>query len=279
MLVRDQVLKSLEVGPRRTSASESRSKRASFLTAGPDLYPLLNEYGADLPAVFIVSQVQVEQGQRRRSVHRNPARRRRQVRALLEIHARCRKQSGIPDAVRRLQRRHQVMRHRLVPFLVAAAVVLLDRFTKAAIKIHLGAYDTITVIPGWFNIVHTENPGIAFGMLANATGAWRNIVLIGFSAVVLIAISAMLLRPGSQRDSVLRTALAFILGGAFGNLYDRIVNGTVTDFVEVHAGQHYFPAFNVADSAITVGACLLLLDMWWAKERRVNHASEVNIDR
>ena len=171
------------------------------------------------------------------------------------------------------------MRHRLVPFLIAAAVVLLDRITKAAIKSHIGAYDTITVIPGLFNIVHTENPGIAFGMLSNATGAWRSVLLIGFSAAVLVAISVMLLRPGGQRDSVLRTALAFILGGAFGNLYDRIVNGTVTDFVEVHAGQHYFPAFNVADSAITVGACLLLLDMWWAKERRVNHASEVNIDR
>ena len=64
------------------------------------------------------------------------------------------------------------------------------------------------MIPGLFNIVHTENPGIAFGMLANATGAWRNVLLIGFSAAVLIAISAMLLRPGSQRDSVLRTALA-----------------------------------------------------------------------
>jgi signal peptidase II len=171
------------------------------------------------------------------------------------------------------------MRHRLVPFLIAAAVVLLDRITKAAVKMHLGAYDTITVIPGWFNIVHTENPGIAFGMLSNASGAWRDIVLIGFSAAVLVAIAAMLLRPSTQRDSILRTALAFILGGAFGNLYDRIVNGTVTDFVEVHAGQHYFPAFNVADSAITVGACLLLLDMWWAKERRVTHASKVNIDR
>jgi signal peptidase II len=171
------------------------------------------------------------------------------------------------------------MLRRLVPFLIAAAVVLLDRITKAAIKSHLGAYDTSTVIPGLFNIVHTENPGIAFGLLSNAAGPWRSIVLIGFSAAVLIAISVMLLRPGSQRDSVLRTALAFILGGAFGNLYDRIVNGTVTDFVEVHAGQYYFPAFNVADSAITVGACLLLLDMWWAKERKVSHASEVNIDR
>jgi len=171
------------------------------------------------------------------------------------------------------------MRRRLVPFLIAAVVVLLDRISKRAIKSHIGLYDTSTVIPGLFNIVHTENPGIAFGMLSNATGAWRNVVLIGFSAAVLIAISIMLLRPGSQRDTMLRTALALILGGAFGNLYDRIVNGTVTDFVEVHAGQYYFPAFNVADSAITVGACLLLLDMWWAKERKVNHASEVNIDR
>jgi len=168
---------------------------------------------------------------------------------------------------------------RFIPFLIAAVVVILDRFTKALIKTHFSAYDTTTVIPGLFNIVHTENPGIAFGMLANASGPWRDLVLIGFSALVLIAISVMLLRPASQRDSVLRIALAFILGGAFGNLYDRIVNGTVTDFIEVHAGQHYFPAFNVADSAITVGACLLLLDMWRAKERRVSHVPEVNIDR
>jgi len=171
------------------------------------------------------------------------------------------------------------MRHRLVPFLIAAVVVVLDRFTKGFVKTHITAYDTITVIPGVFNIVHTENPGIAFGMLSNASGAWRDVLLIGFSAAVLVAISVMLLRPASRHDAVLRTALAFILGGAFGNLYDRVVNGTVTDFVEVHAGQHYFPAFNVADSAITVGACLLLLDMWWAKERRVSHVSEVNIDR
>jgi signal peptidase II len=171
------------------------------------------------------------------------------------------------------------MRRRLVPFLIAAVLVLLDRLTKDIIKTRIGAYDTVTVIPGLFNIVHTENPGIAFGMLSSATGPWRNILLIGFSAAVLIAIAAILLRPGTQLDSMLRTALAFILGGAFGNLYDRIVNGTVTDFVEVHAGQHYFPAFNVADSAITVGACLLLLDMWWAKEQKVSHVSEVNIDR
>ena len=171
------------------------------------------------------------------------------------------------------------MRRRVVPFLLAAIVVVLDRLTKGAIKAHVSANDTITVIPGMFNIVHSENPGIAFGMLSTATGPWRDVLLIGFSVAVLVAISAMLLRPASRRDLVLRVALGFILGGAFGNLYDRIVNGTVTDFVEVHAGQHYFPAFNVADSAITVGAGLLLLDMWRTKERRVSNASEVNIDR
>ena len=166
---------------------------------------------------------------------------------------------------------------RLFPFLIAAVVVVLDRLTKVIIKAHVSAFDSITVIPGLLNIVHTENPGIAFGMLSNASGAWRGILLIGFSSAVLIAISAVLLR--GQMDAWLRAGLGFILGGACGNLYDRIVNGTVTDFVEAHAGQHYFPAFNVADSAITVGACLLLLDMWWARERKVSHVSEVNIDR
>jgi signal peptidase II len=186
---------------------------------------------------------------------------------------------AIPNFPRCAQLAVMPLNKRLVPFLIAAVVVLLDRVTKGLIKAHLSAYDSITVIPGLFNIVHTENPGIAFGMLANASGVWRDVLLIGFSAAVLVAISVMLLRPGSLRDWLLRTALGFILGGAFGNLYDRIVNGTVTDFVEVHAGQHYFPAFNVADSAITVGACLLLLDMWWAKEQKVSHVSEVNIER
>jgi signal peptidase II len=163
------------------------------------------------------------------------------------------------------------MRHRLLPFLIAALIVGLDRATKALIKAHISAFDSITVIPGLLNIVHTENPGIAFGMLSNASGAWRDVLLIGFSSAVLIAISIVLLR--GKMDAVLRVGLGFILGGAFGNLYDRIVNGTVTDFVEAHAGQHYFPAFNVADSAITVGACLLLFDMWQARERGVSHVS------
>ncbi|HEX5228727.1 MAG TPA: signal peptidase II [Bryobacteraceae bacterium] len=168
---------------------------------------------------------------------------------------------------------------RWFPFVIAAVLVVLDRLTKTAIKAHLGDYDSITVIPGLFNIVHVENPGIAFGLLTDLSGVWRDVLLIGFSAAVLVVISIILLRRGTQRDWILRTALAFILGGAFGNLYDRIVHGTVTDFIEWHAGQHYFPSFNVADSAVTIGACLLLLDMWRSKEPRVNHVPEVNLHR
>ena len=160
---------------------------------------------------------------------------------------------------------------RFIPFLIATAVFGLDRITKGIIKEHLSAWDTLTVIPRFFNIVHAENPGVAFGFLADVSGAWRNIVLIGLSVVVLVFISTLLWRPWQSsiaQSWLVRVGLALVLGGALGNLYDRVANGTVTDFVEVYAGNHYFPAFNVADSSITVGAGLLLLDMWRSRERK-----------
>ena len=166
------------------------------------------------------------------------------------------------------------MRRRFIPFLIAAAVVLLDRLTKQIIQAYFSAWDSINVIPGIFNIVHTENPGIAFGLFADASSPWRDFLLIGFSLTVLVVISTVLLQPdrGGSHGPLLRAGLAFVLGGAFGNLYDRVVHKTVTDFVEVHAGPYYFPAFNVADSAITIGACLLILDMWRARERKTQPA-------
>lgn len=162
------------------------------------------------------------------------------------------------------------MQGRLVPFLIAGAVFLLDRMTKWLIKTNVGAFDTHRVIPGFFNIVHAENPGVAFGFLADSTGVWRSFFLIGLSATVMIFITAMLWKPArTTAEHLSRLGLAFVLGGAVGNLFDRIVHGTVTDFVEVYLGQHYFPAFNVADSAITVGAGLLLLDMWLGRNKKL----------
>lgn len=159
------------------------------------------------------------------------------------------------------------MGQRILPFVAAVAVFVLDRIAKDLIKARLSLWDAWNVVPGLLNIVHTENPGIAFGMLANLANPWRNVFLIGFSILVLAIISAVLLRMGGQ-GQLLRMGLALVMGGALGNLFDRIVHGTVTDFVELHVGDHYFPAFNVADSAITIGACLLLLDMWYSKERK-----------
>ena len=162
------------------------------------------------------------------------------------------------------------MQSRWAPFLIAAAVFALDRVSKGIIKARVNAFDTHVVIPGFFNIVHAENPGVAFGLLADSTGAWRAIFLIGLSATVMIFITTMLWKPGrSSADNLTRTGLALVLGGAIGNLFDRVVNGTVTDFIEVYLGSHYFPAFNVADSAISIGAGLLLLDMWLGRSRKL----------
>jgi len=164
------------------------------------------------------------------------------------------------------------MNQRFVPFAIAASVFLLDRITKSIVKAHFAASDTLlVVIPNFFNIVHTENPGIAFGLLTDAPGWWRDALLIGFSSAVLIGISTMLLKSGMSglQGATMRTALGLVLGGASGNLFDRIMSRTVTDFLEFHAGQSYFfPAFNVADSAIFCGACLLLLDMWRSRETK-----------
>jgi signal peptidase II len=163
------------------------------------------------------------------------------------------------------------MTARAYAFLIAAAAVVLDQATKVLLRGSVSLGQTITVIPGCFNIVHAENPGVAFSLLADSTGAWRNVVLLGVSSIAVVFLVYLLLTGAASGNALLRTALALILGGAFGNLVDRALFQTVTDFVEVYAGSYFFPAFNVADSCITVGAALLFLDMWRSRRpRQVN---------
>ncbi len=134
---------------------------------------------------------------------------------------------------------------------------------KAYIRLHCRDWDSISVIPGWFRIVHTENPGAALGFWLRAIPLVRTVLLIGVSLVVLFfVVSALLNRKSSFTSTATRIGLGLILGGAIGNLYDRILTGTVTDFLEVYNGTWSFPAFNVADSAITVGAVFLLIDLF-----------------
>jgi len=148
--------------------------------------------------------------------------------------------------------------------IVAVVVLALDRFSKWIIASRLSLHGGITVIPNFFRIVHVENPGAAFGLFAESSYHWRLTLLIIFSLLALVIV-AVLLWKNSEMVSATGTALALILGGALGNLWDRVIAGHVTDFLEFHVGSYYWPSFNVADSAIVIGAVLLVGDILFSK--------------
>jgi signal peptidase II len=156
---------------------------------------------------------------------------------------------------------------------LAGAVFAIDRLTKWIIETRMGSFDTHVVIPEFFEIVHSENRGAAFGLFAESTSEWRTVLLIGFSAVALVALVVMLWRT-PRLDRITAIALALILGGAMGNVFDRIRWGTVTDFLLFYIGRYQWPAFNAADSAIVIGSSLLLLDFLKPK-RQPAHSPDV----
>ena len=139
---------------------------------------------------------------------------------------------------------------------IALIVVLLDQLTKALIvrSFQLGDSHTVNAL---FNVVRVHNVGAAFSFLAGASG-WQRWFFVGLGAVAALFIVLMLRSHAGQR--LFSCALALILGGALGNVIDRLLHGHVVDFIQVHYAGWFFPSFNVADSAITVGAILLILD-------------------
>ncbi len=148
--------------------------------------------------------------------------------------------------------------------LVVAAIVVLDQATKAIIDRNMAIYQSILVIENFFSITYIRNTGAAFGILAQSGEAFRRTFLIGFSVVAIGFIIAMLRRLPSD-EKLLTVALAFILGGAFGNLIDRLIYGEVIDFLDFYWSGHHWPAFNVADSFITIGVVTILLRLLAAK--------------
>jgi signal peptidase II len=145
-------------------------------------------------------------------------------------------------------------------YALSASVFGLDRLTKRMIEGRMSVFDTYTVIPGFFDIVHAKNRGAAFSMFAESTSPWRPFFLIGLSLAALILVAGIL-RNASRLDRPTAIGLALILGGAMGNVFDRIVTGAVTDFLDFYVGAYHWPAFNVADSAIVTGSGLLLLSL------------------
>ncbi len=145
---------------------------------------------------------------------------------------------------------------------ISAAVVLFDRITKRIVVRQLPNGQAHTVIPGIFRITDVHNTGAAFSMFAETASpvTVRNI-LIGFSIAAVLILLAFLWRTG-RAITVSSVALALILGGAFGNLFDRIRYHFVVDFLEVHIYHYHWPDFNVADSCIVIGACLLMIEIF-----------------
>jgi signal peptidase II len=155
---------------------------------------------------------------------------------------------------------------RAAHLLIAIAVVALDRWSKRLVAARIPLYRHIDVIHGFFRLTHTENTGAAFSLFADSTSHFRTALLIGFSVAAILVVIAVL---WSQKRALTLTgiALSMILGGAAGNLWDRIARGRVIDFLLVYYKHYQWPVFNLADSAIVVGALLLVIEILFPRAK------------
>jgi len=161
---------------------------------------------------------------------------------------------------------------RVTHFLLSVIVVLLDRWTKRLVAAHIAMYSHIQIIPGFFRITHTENTGAAFSLFADSPSHWKTALLIGFSVIAMIVVIGLLWKQ--QRGMTLTgIGLSLILGGAMGNLWDRVASGRVVDFLLFYVKQYQWPVFNLADSAIVVGALLLVIEILFSRPKDVVHSS------
>jgi len=156
-------------------------------------------------------------------------------------------------------------------YALAGLVFALDRLTKSIVESRVSFFDTYKVIPGFFDIVRSQNRGVAFGIFNDSTSEWRTKLLI-VAALAAVALVTGMLWNAHKLDRYSVWGFALILGGAAGNLFDRVVYGHVTDFLLLYVGSFQWPTFNVADSAIVVGSGMLLLDVLRSK-RQATHVS------
>lgn len=153
------------------------------------------------------------------------------------------------------------MKGKTVIFLsIAAVVVILDQVTKWLVTANLALHQSVTIIKGFLDLVHVRNTGVAFGMLSSSDIPYRTIFFL-FISLVAMAVIVMFLNKLRANQTGWIVGLGLVFGGAWGNLIDRVRMGGVTDFIDVHVSYHHWPAFNVADSAVTIGALLLVLQI------------------
>lgn len=155
------------------------------------------------------------------------------------------------------------LKYKIVSML-SLIVLVLDQITKIWVQNTIEVWSGYSVIPGFFNMVHVLNRGAAFGFLNRADIRWQTYFFIAVSALAIVLIWH-LVHTVHRKDPFLFTGLGLILGGAVGNMIDRIRIGQVIDFLDFYVGSHHWPAFNIADIAITVGAFCLLLSFYQRK--------------
>jgi signal peptidase II len=148
------------------------------------------------------------------------------------------------------------------------AVLVLDQLTKYLIVTHVRLYSVLTVIPGFFNITYVRNRGAAFGILSGASGIWRSLFFIIITIVALAVIARLIWKTYERLPLI---AFSLIGGGAAGNLIDRVRHGEVVDFIQWYFKSYYWPSFNIADTAISIGVGLLVLDMLIKKPQEAHH--------
>ncbi len=150
--------------------------------------------------------------------------------------------------------------------LLSAIVLILDQLSKTGIVNSMDLHESIPLIPG-FQLTYVRNPGAAFSFLSNA-GGWQRWVFISLASAVSIVLCVWLIRL--PKNALWPAAgLSLVLGGALGNLVDRVIHGSVIDFLDVYYKTWHWPAFNIADSAITIGICILLLDSFRSPRKTV----------
>jgi signal peptidase II len=149
---------------------------------------------------------------------------------------------------------------RYLEFILPVVIVAVDQATKAMVRASLPVHDSVTVIPGFLDITHALNSGAAFGILNGADFPFKTVIIAVIATAALIGVGVYAASL-SHHQLIARIGLALIIGGAAGNLIDRVLAGSVVDFVDVYWQSHHFWAFNVADSAISVGVTMLILDM------------------
>lgn len=150
--------------------------------------------------------------------------------------------------------------------LLSLLVVLLDQWSKWWVETQIPLHESRVVIPGLLNFTHVQNTGVAFGMFAANGSDTGTLILTALGLLALLVVGIYFWRTSTD-DRLMLTSLALILGGAVGNLMDRIAAGSVTDFIDAYVGRYHWHTFNVADSAITIGICLMAIEILFAGRR------------